>query len=134
MSTAKTIYDTAIAFGMPVNTALLIVAQAKHETGDFTSKTFLQNHNCFGYKYVKGAKYQDGAGRTSTEGDPYAKYKSVVESTQEICAWLQRHIKNYATLKTPEQYANALKAVGYYGAPVAEYVHGMSGYYQPTIA
>ena len=134
MTTAKTIYDTAISMGMPNNTALLIVAQAKHETGNFTSKTFLQNHNCFGYKFVAGAKYQDGAGRTSTEGDPYAKYKSVVESTQEICAWLKRHISNYAKLKTPLEYATALKNVGYYGAPISQYVHGTSSYYQSTIA
>lgn len=125
------IRDTALADGMPGKLADLIAAQAAHETGWFSSNAFNQNNNLFGYKFVPGAKWQSGAGRTSTEGDPYAKYDSIENSIHELTAWIGRRQKNgifpddLSQIDTPEKYAHLLKKAGYYGAPEAEYIAGL---------
>ena len=126
------IYGYASAAGMPSNMCYLIEAQSKHETGSYTSNAFLKNNNCFGYKYVKGAKYQIGAGITSTESDPYAKYASVEDSVKELVAWIGRRQASgkfpadLTTIKTPAEYATLLKNCGYFGAPLQEYIAGLT--------
>lgn len=126
------IKQIAIADGMPVRLSELIAAQAAHETANFGSKVFLQNDNCFGYKYVKGAIWQDGAGRTSTEGDPYAKYSSIANSVHELTAWIRRRQKegkfppDLTTITTPLGYASLLKVCGYYGDTTQNYTAGLA--------
>lgn len=128
------IYATAFADGMPENMAALIEAQSKHETGLYSSNAFLKNNNCFGYKFVSGAKWQAGAGITSTEHDPYARYDSIEKSVHELTAWIRRRQaggKFPADLKTitePVQYATLLKKCGYYGDPIENYVNGLTHY------
>lgn len=126
------IKQIAIADGMPVRLSELIAAQAAHETANFTSKVFVQNNNAFGYKYVKGAIWQDGAGRTSTEGDPYAKYASLANSVHELTAWIGRRVKegkfppDLNTITTPLGYASLLKSCGYYGDTAQNYTAGLA--------
>ncbi len=126
------VQSVAASDGMPPVLAKLIAAQAAHETGWFSSNAFKQNNNLFGYKYVRGAKWQLGAGRTSTEGDPYAKYATIDDSIHELTAWIKRRQRDdlfpadLTTIETPTEYANLLKACGYYGAPVQEYVSGLT--------
>lgn len=126
------IKDLALLDEMPLKLAELIAAQAAHETGWFSSRTFEQNKNLFGYKYVKGARWQVGPGRTSTEGDSYAHYATLDDSVHELTAWIKRRQHDglfpadLAAIETPEEYANLLKACDYYGAPVKEYVAGLT--------
>jgi len=135
------IYTTAVNQGYPDTLANILVAQAQYETGGYKNNAFLKGLNAFGYKYVKGAKYQlADAGNTSTEGNAYAKYPSLENSTLEVLAWLERRAKEgYFTidsLTTPEAYAAALKSADYYGQSSAEYATGLSYYtklFQGTI-
>jgi uncharacterized FlgJ-related protein len=126
------IYSTAFSDGMPANMCELIEAQSKHETGGYTSNAFRKNNNCFGYKWVKGAKFQIGAGITSTESDPYASYATVEDSVHELVAWIGRRQlsgkfpKDLTTITTPDQYATLLKDCGYFGAPLQEYITGLT--------
>lgn len=125
------IKQIAIADGMPVRLSELIASQAAHETANFTSKVFVQNNNAFGYKYVKGAIWQDGAGRTSTEGDPYARYSSLANSVHELTAWINRRLKEgrfppLEAIDNPSQYAIALKDCGYYGDTITVYKNGLA--------
>jgi hypothetical protein len=135
-SLPQTIYQTALTcqWAIPNALALLVVAQSKHETNEYTSNAFKQDNDCFGYKRFIGSRFQEGGGIKSSEGDPYAQYKSVIESTEEICAWLHRHFKNLNSVTTPEGYAQALKKIGYYGAPESEYAHGLNKYFQKVIS
>lgn len=124
------IKNIAIADGMPSQLAYLIAAQAVHETGNFTSKLFKENNNAFGYKYVKGAMWQEGPGRMSPEKNVYARYASVTNSVHEVTAWIRRRLKEglFPPLKeitTPNQYASALKKSGYYGDTIKNYVAGI---------
>jgi flagellum-specific peptidoglycan hydrolase FlgJ len=46
------IYNMAIAEGFSPISAKLIVAQARLESGDYSSNVFVNNNNMFGMKYV----------------------------------------------------------------------------------
>lgn len=128
------IYATAFSDVMPAYMCSLIVAQSKHETGNYTSNAFKKNNNCFGYKYVKGAKFQIAPGITSSEGNPYAKYATIENSVHELCAWIGRRQKekkfpkDLTEINTPELYAGILKACGYYGDPLKNYISGLTHY------
>lgn len=129
MDLGKTIFDTARLDGIPVNLANFIVAQARHETADFTSTTFKSCNNAFGYKYVG----QSGAVACDAipGGNIYAGYNSVQDSVHELTAWIRRRQKegafpqDLATITTAEKYASLLKGAGYYGDTVTAYTNGL---------
>lgn len=130
MDYGQIIYNTAKGAGINDTLANIIVADARHETADFTSSIFKEGNNAFGYMYVSGSKYQlPQAGRVADNGFPAAKYASVEDSTKELIAWLQRREKEgklkIAALNTPEAYASALKNAGYYGDKESTYLAGI---------
>lgn len=136
MNYEQRIYITAISEGMPKSLALLIVAQSKHESGNYTSNVFKTCNNLFGYKWVgqKGASQ----GIKSTEGDFYARYASVEDSVRELTNWIKRRLKEKKfpaldTITNAVQYATALKACGYYGDSPSHYVAGLNHYYKDNI-
>lgn len=140
MAADEIIYQTARA-GSPVNPGLpaalsyLLVAQAKHETGNFTSNFFKRYNNAFGYTYVPGGKYQSGAGTTADNGQPIAAYPDVKSSTYEIIDWIYRRRaegkfpSDLSTVTTPEQYATLLKNSGYYGDTLQNYLKGLKNFF-----
>jgi hypothetical protein len=132
MTTDETIYSTAINDGMPPALATLIVSQARHETGGYTSRAFTELKNCFGYSYVSGAKWQlSTPGFIADNGQALARYASITNSTHELTDWIKRRQRegvfpaNLATIVTPDQYAQLLKNSGYYGDTVANYTRGL---------
>jgi len=142
MTVEERIYKTATGgtpvnpAGVPSTLANLIVAQAKHETGNFTSNFFKKYNNAFGYSYVAGARYQLPKGGTIADnGLPIAAYKDVEDSTREIVDWIYRRKRggmfpdDLTTIQTPEQYANLLKGAGYYGDSVSNYLRGLKNYF-----
>jgi len=130
MTFDERIYNKAIADGMPAILSTLIVAQARHETGNYTSNVFKTCNNCFGYKWV-GQSTSKGPCTGSPEGDSYAAYASIEDSVHELTAWIKRRQRdgkfpaNLSSITTPDQYATLLKNSGYYGAPVNEYLAGL---------
>jgi uncharacterized FlgJ-related protein len=130
MSYEGIIYTECIRNGMPVNLAFLIVAQAKHETANFTSNVFKSCNNAFGYKYV-GQALATGSCNAARDGGVFAKYASIKDSTTEICLWIKRRQKegkfpkDLTTIKTAEQYATLLKQSTYYMEPISEYAGGI---------
>jgi uncharacterized FlgJ-related protein len=134
MTTKQRIFKQAMAEGMPARLADLIAAQSQHETGNYTSGVFQLNNNCFGYKYV-GQKIATKGG-ASPEGDSYARYKSIEDSVTEITGWIKRRQaegkfpEDLALIQTPEQYATLLKRSGYFGAPMNEYIKGLTRWYR----
>lgn len=131
------IYTTVINAGYSSTLADLLVAQAHQESTQdgipYNNKAYRLGNNAFGYKYVKGAKYQSPEeGNVSSEGNTYAKYPSLENSVLEVLSWLQRRQKEgkfvIANLQTEQDYAEALKSGDYYGVPSAEYAKGLSYY------
>ena len=130
---AALIYATAMEDGMPDVLCRLIVAQSKHETDSYTSNAFIKNNNCFGYKFVPGAKWQTGKGIGSSEhGSNYATYKDVPHSVHELTDWIKRRQfggkfpANLNEIKTPADYATLLKNCSYFGDTLQHYIDGLS--------
>lgn len=138
---SKIIYDTAVAGtkntkGLPPPLALLLVAQAKHETGNFTSRAFLEGRNAFGYSFVRGGVYQlPEPGRIADNGQPLAKYASLQDSTREVVDWIGRRQRegkfpiDLSIITTAEQYARYLKAANYYGDSLDNYTRGLKRWF-----
>lgn len=134
------IFDTAKANGMPDTLSRLIVAQAKHESGNYKSPVFKSDNNFFGYKY-RGQKIAK-PGRTVPENEwqkknvPefYARYEKPEDSILELVNWIKRRQKekvfpkDLSTIQTPYQYATLLKKTGYYGDTVSNYTKGLTRY------
>lgn len=122
--------------GVPPILADLLVAQSKHETGDYTSRAFTLDNNAFGYTYVSGGRWQIGPGIIADNGEPVAKYASIEDSTAEIVDWIYRRINegtfpaNLGDITTPERYAQLLKDAGYYGDTVSNYLRGLKRWFQ----
>jgi hypothetical protein len=123
------VYATATADGIPAALALLIVAQSKHETNNYTSAVFLDCNNAFGY------------GSTSNPcqyHEQYQGYNNIVESTHELTAWIKRRLAEgnfpaLQTITTPEQYAQLLNDNGYYTDTVANYAAGLARWFSNNI-
>jgi uncharacterized FlgJ-related protein len=130
MNYDQRIYNQAIYDGIPPNLALLMVAQARHETGGYSSSVFKLCNNAFGYKWV-GQSTADGSCSMSPEGNSYARYSSIEDSTYEISQWIYRRQldgkfpDDLTTIKSEGQYAQLLKNTGYYGDTVSNYTKGL---------
>ena len=99
-----------------------IVAQAQHETGNFTSTVYLQDHNLFGMKWTNGGRGQIATqGIQSPEGDHYAHYANDSESVIDLLKWMA--YTNFPTTVTDvNQYGTELKNRGYFTAGLTSYV------------
>jgi hypothetical protein len=130
MSYDQRIYNQAIADGMPHSLAVLIVAQARHETGGYTSSVFKLCNNAFGYKWV-GQSLADGSCSMSPEGDAYARYSSIEDSTHEITQWIRRRQNSgvfpadLSSISNGNEYASLLKSAGYFGDTISNYANGL---------
>ena len=145
MGVSEMIYQTARAGspkspGLPAALSWLLVAQAKHETGNFTSNFFRKYNNLFGYSYVPGAVYQSGPGTVADNGQPIAAYSSPEKSVYELIDWLHRRrnegkLPDFNTIISPDQYAQLLKNAGYYGDTVSNYAAGLKRFFldNPTL-
>lgn len=133
MTNDQIIYETALSDGMPETLSLLLVAQARHETDDYTSHFFTDGKNAFGYSYYVGSNWQLSIpGGIADNGKAVAQYSSVQNSVHEITAWIRRRQNegkfpaNLASITTPEQYAELLKNSGYYGDTITNYANGLT--------
>lgn len=134
---------TAYNPGVPDLLASLVVSQSRHETGDYTSRFFRENNNAFGYAYYAGSAYQTGAGGIADNGSPIADYASIEDSTKEIIDWLYRRLRqgklilngialtDLRQITTTEDYAQVLKAAGYYQDALSNYLAGLKRFYVP---
>lgn len=125
---------TPVNPGLPASLAYLLVSQARHETGDYTSNFFRNNNNLFGYSYVPGARYQSGGGGIADNGQQIANYSSLKDSVYEIVDWIYRRRSEgkfpaLETIQAPEQYAALLKGAGYYGDKVENYTAGLKRFF-----
>lgn len=132
MDPGKIIYETLRGAGIPEPLSLFVVAQARHETADFTSPVFKSCNNAFGYKAVYNALQC----LQSPEGNNYEYYPGgVADSANEIARYLFRRVSDgsfppLTTITTPEHYAQLLKASGYYGAPLSVYSDRLRYYFE----
>lgn len=131
MTNEQIVYTTALNDGMPQPLALIIVAQAKHESGNFTSAIFTDCNNAFGYKVF-------GNAAPCPSHPDYEFYPSLADSVHEITGWIKRRLNagNFPALNTitdPGQYAALLQKNGYFTDSLTNYSNGLYAWYQPNI-
>lgn len=70
----------------------IVMAQAKLETGNFTSKIFIENHNLFGMKLARQRE-------TTAIGEQYnhARYISWVQSLMDYKLWQDKYASKFKT-------------------------------------
>ena len=132
MTNEEKVYNTCLQQGIPNDLALLVVAQSKHESDDYTSGIFTHCNNSFGYKtggYVTGCSFNSD----------YRPYSNIEGSTIEICNWLKRRVidgsfPDLYSITTAEQYASLLKNAGYYGDSYTNYLAGLKRWFNDNLS
>lgn len=93
-----------------------IVAQAKLESANFTSKVYRVDNNMFGMKVGSSGK----PGLLSPEGDYYRHYENDTESLVALLEWLDK--KSFpVSVVSPDEYAIELRKRNYFTAPLEVY-------------
>jgi len=134
MDIDQSIYNTAIEEGFSPTSAKLIVAQARLESGHYSSDVFKANNNMYGMKYVAQPLATKGTlaplkersksckeGGNCVNGDYYAKYSSVEDSARDTIQRLYKITRNgigfeqLKDVKDATDYANKLKTRNYFG-------------------
>lgn len=104
-----------------------IIAQARHETGNFTSTVFKANKNLFGMKNGSVISPGEMIGTVAPDGGTYAKYRTQFDSVADLLRWFEWK-KFPVKVSGVEQYASELKSRGYYGDSLANYTNGLKKY------
>lgn len=129
------IFTTARADGLPGNLASMLIAQAKHETGNYTSNVFRTDKNLYGYTWT-GSKWQAGKGLVKPEGGFYARYATYADSVHELTDWIKRRQNegifpaDLLSIQTPQQYAALLKSANYFTDSLTNYANGLIRYFK----
>lgn len=115
---------------VPETVAKLLVQQARHESGNYTSNVFKKNNNAYGMKMPSKRKspyiLAAGSSAPANEGaTPYARYRNVGDSAKDVVHWLNYNKIDLTKIQSASEYANILKSKGYYGASITEYVNGL---------
>lgn len=126
---ASDLFNQLTGSGVDAGQANLIasfaLAQARHESADFTSDVFVNTNNAIGYKKFIGSEWQSDGGLSGYNG--YAVFPSLGNCAGEHVAWILRH--NIENTQTITDYVNAVKAAGYFEDTVSNYLNGCTSYY-----
>lgn len=126
MNKGAEIYSILQMSGMNDTLSRFALAQAAHETANFTSAIFKNNLNAFGMKY---------AGQVNALGEKsgHAYYKDINSSVADFVAWYSR--KRSSILSLPlvitslDSYVRFLKNNSYFEADEKEYLAGCKHFY-----
>lgn len=120
----KPIESDRLLFSRWGQMAKLIEAQARHETGNYTSDLFKRGNNVFGMRIAKKRPFV----RSGISND-YSTYKDIDQSIEDWLLWAE--FTNFPTnLKTVVQYVDALFVRGYFTDNWINYSKGMIEQYK----
>lgn len=110
-----------ILFSKYRNLLPFIIAQAKHETANFTSKVYAVDRNAFGIKFINSANQKNAVkGLLSPEGNNYARFNSETDSLIDLFRIFE--IKKFpVNVGSASEYAAALKERGYFTGDLVVY-------------
>lgn len=105
--------------GVSVDLSYIILAQAKHETWDFTSKIFIENNNVFGLKQAKKRKTTCiGTNRS------HGVYESIEDCVLDYIYYMEnRKIPLHET--SVKKYVDLLKKKGYFEDDIERYYNSV---------
>lgn len=104
-----------------------LIAQAKHETANFTSNVYNKDNNMFGMKRALRRPQNATQGLASPDPEPYkyyARFSSDSESLRDMINWL-RFNRFPTQVSSVDEYAELMKSKGFYGDTVANYANGL---------
>jgi len=107
-----------------------IIAQAKHESGNFTSRVYRENNNPFGFKEARGRVQVGKRGLEAPERTKeglktyYWHYPSEKEAVKDLLTYFDK-VGFPEAVNDVTEYASELKARGYFTAPISEYINGL---------
>jgi len=106
-----------------------IVAQAKHETGNFQSGVYNNNLNMFGMLMPRKRPTLATPGTPSREtpGAFWAKFKTDGDSIRDLFLWMD-YTKFPLLVSDADEYANELKQRSYYGDTVTNYSNALKAW------
>lgn len=103
-----------------------IVAQAMHETGNFTSKLFTEHNNAFGMMYPQ---IRENVAHSATNTG-YAHYNSINDSIRDLDLYFKSMeypvLSSFPTIK---EYAKFLKQKGYYTDTILIYGNALHNHF-----
>lgn len=101
--------------GVSIDLSYIIVAQAKHETGDFTSLIFVENNNLFGLKQPKKRK-------TTCVGTNrgHGVYSSLEDCVIDYIYYMEARKMPFHEISV-RKYVNLLKKKGYFEDDLEKY-------------
>lgn len=114
-----------IDVGFREDTARLIVAQAAHETGGFTSSVFRIYNNPFGMKHPSIRKTTSLKAVTALK---YASYSDLQSAAQDFRYWWLARNMPERFVSIPE-YVTTLKNKGYFEDSYDNYLRGVTSFY-----
>lgn len=112
-----------IKAGFKKETAALIVAQAAHESANFTSVLYTEYNNPFGMKQPLVRKTTSKA---TFRG--YAVFESIEAAAVDMLLWFKAR-KMPLTFTSTENYIDVLITKQYFEAGKAEYLNGVNYFY-----
>lgn len=101
-----------------------IVAQAKHETANFTSNLAVNHNNFFGMKVPTKRESLRNGTYTAPNGEIFSTFESPEDSVQDFVLYYEEMglKKQYANLNA---YIKALHAKGYFTDEYSNYLNGV---------
>ena len=127
------VYNTARANGLGDVVSKLIVSQATHESGNFSSSLFKRANNAFGMTIPRKRKspYITGSAGQQPDGPGnYAKYDSLQDSVLDLIHWHKYNRTDWTKIEGPATYAAYLKSKGYYGDTQQNYQSRLYEYFK----
>ena len=107
----------------------LIVAQAKHETGNFSSNIFREANNAFGMGVPAFRKSLRNGSFTNKKGEVFSKYETVFDSAKDLLLWFDSQkfpvVNPSGNTLDVFEYAAALRNRRYYTDSFENYVNGL---------
>lgn len=121
---SKRVFEVCLNNGLDTLTSQLFVAQAKLESGSFTSKLFRKHNNAFGLMFQStrcGYKSLAENGLGFAEGrSGYSTYCTIEDSTQDVIFYLM--CKGNLQFNNPAHYVDWLKSIHYFEADKQVYL------------
>jgi len=120
----KEIRDVLEEEGLEPYVIELLVAQSKHESGNYTNGLTKYN-NVFARHYHKTDTFATSAGAKAEGHSRFAKYPTIKNATLSQIYYLRR-MKYSFEWKSTSDFANELKSKHYYEAPIEVYVSALN--------
>ncbi len=123
-SIGEDLFYILLGLGINITLCKYLVAQAAHETANFTSKIFKLNNNLFGMKLPK-------VRLTTAIGEKYghAVFKSLEDSAEDMAFYLAANRMNFIKYKSLDEYIEDLKSRKYFEADLETYKNGCKHFY-----